>query len=162
MVTEPLSRHHDRASFGCGQESLDTYLKQYARQNDEKGLSRTFVAVEDVGQAAILGYYTLSNGSVSFEHLPAERLPRYPIPTVLLARLAVDKSQQGRGLGKILLMDALRRAARISQEAGVFAVEVVALNEEARRFYLKYGFHALEDDRLHLYLTLKAIRELGL
>ncbi len=162
MVIEPLSKHHCRASFDCGQESLGTYLKQYGRQNDERGLSRTFVAVEAAGEATILGYYTLSNGSVFFENLPAERLPRYPIPTVLLARLAVDKSHQGRGLGRILLLDALRRAARVSQEAGVFAVEVVALNEEARGFYLKYGFQSLADDRMHLCLTLKTIRRLGL
>lgn len=162
MVIEPLSKHHDRASFDCGEESLNTYLRRHARQNDERGLSRTFVAVEDEGGCAILGYYTLSNGSVSFEHLPAERLPRYPVPTVLVARLAVDKSQQGRGLGKVLLLDALRRSERVSQEVGIFAVEVVALHEDARRFYLKYGFQPLEDDRLHLYLTLKAIRKLGL
>ena len=81
---------------------------------------------------------------------------------MLLARLAVARSRQGSGLGKALLLDALRRAVRVSEEIGIYAVEVVALNDDARRFYLKFGFHSLEDDHMHLYLALKAIGKLGL
>lgn len=142
---------------------MNRYLSQYARQNDEKGLSRTFVAVSATGAARIHGYYTLSNGSVAFENLPDEqRLPRYPVPTALLGRLAVDRDSQGQGLGTRLLLDALRRSAQVSQEIGVFAVEVVALDEGARAFYTKFGFRPLADDRLHLYMTLKAIHKLNL
>ena len=162
MAIEPLSKLHDRTSFDCGVETMNEYLRRFARQNHERRWSRTFVAVDSPGEATVRGYYTLSTGSVSFEHMPAERVPRYPVPTVLLARLAVDRAYQGRGLGRILLMDALRRAARVSEDAGVFAMEVVALNEVARSFYLKFGFEPLADDRLHLYMALTTIRKLGL
>ena len=88
--------------------------------------------------------------------------PRIPIPVVLLGRLAVDNSQKGRGLGKLLLLHALWRSQQVSKEAGVYAVEVDALHEEAARFYARYGFQALLDDPLHLYLPMKTIETLGL
>lgn len=143
---------------------MNEYLRRFARQNDEKGLSKTFVAVEsDSGgeKPLILGYYTLSSGSVAFAQMPpSERLPRYPIPTALLGRLAVDKKAQGQGLGKRLLLDALRRSVSISEQVGIYAVEVVALDEAARAFYRKYGFASLADDPLHLYVPLSSLRGL--
>jgi GNAT superfamily N-acetyltransferase len=159
-IIEPLSAKHDRSSFDCGEPSLNTYLRQYARQNDEKGLGRTCVAVEP-GQTRVEGYYTLSTGAVTFEQVP-EKLPRYPIPVVHLGRLAVDLSSQGKGLGEIVLIDALKRATLAAEQLGIYAVEVLALNDSARRFYLKYGFTPLLDDELHLYLSVKAIRKLKL
>lgn len=160
MIIESLSSKHDRSSFDCGEQSLNTYLKQYARQNDVKGLGRTYVAVEP-GQTQIEGYYTISTGAVTFEQVP-EKLPRYPIPVVHLGRLAVDLRSQGKALGELLLIDALKRAAQASEQLGIYAVEVRALNENARRFYLKYGFTPLLDDELHLYLSMKTIRKLKL
>lgn len=160
MIIEPLSSKHDRSSFDCGESSLNTYLKQYARQNDEKGLGRTFVAVEP-GQTRIEGYYTISTGAVIFEQVP-EKLPRYPIPVVHLGRLAIDLNSQGKGLGELLLIDALKRAFQASEQLGIYAVEVRALNDSARNFYLKYGFMPLLDDEFHLYLPMKTIRKLKL
>ena len=160
MIIEPLSSAHDRSSFDCGEPSLNTYLRQYARQNDEKGLGRTYIAVEP-GQTRVEGYYTISTGAVTFEQVP-EKLPRYPIPVVHLGRLAVDLRSQGKGLGEILLIDALKRVALASEQLGIYAVEVRALNDSARRFYLKYGFTPLLDDELHLYLSMKTIRRLKL
>ena len=160
MIIEPLSSTHDRSSFDCGEQSLNTYLRQYARQNDEKGLGRTYGAVEP-GQTRVEGYYTISTGAVTFEQVP-EKLPRYPIPVVHLGRLAVDLRSQGKGLGELLLIDALKRAALAAQQLGIYAVEVRALNDSARRFYLKYGFTPLLDDELHLYLSMKTIRKLKL
>lgn len=159
-IIVPLSSAHDRAAFDCGEASLNEFLKRYARQNDEKGLGRTFVAVLS-GNAHVYGYYTLSSGAVKSETLP-EKLPRYPTPVALLGRLAVDESTKGQGLGKILLLDALRRRLLLADQLGIFAVEVHALNPQAKSFYLKYGFTPLLDDEMHLYLTLKDIRKLGL
>lgn len=155
---EPLSSHHDRSGFDCGEESLNEYLKRFARQNSEKGLGRTYVAVKE-GGPDIFGYYTLSSGAVSFDEVP-ENLPRYPIPVVHLGRLAVAKKAQGKRLGKALLADALTRAVTVADILGVFAVEVYALNDSAREFYLKFGFTELLDDRKHLYMTIRKIKKL--
>lgn len=156
---EPLSPTHDRAAFDCGEPSLNDFLKRFARQNDDKGLGRTYVAVLPDG-SKIYGYYTVASGAVRFDTMP-EKLPRYPIPVIHLGRLAVDVSTKGQGLGRILLIDALKRAASIAKQLGIYAVEVYALNDAARAFYLKYGFTPLLDDELHLYLTMKAIRKLS-
>ncbi len=154
----PLTASHDRAAFDCGEESLNDFLKRFARQNDEKGLGRTYVAVKP-DESRIYGYYTLSSGALSFDTLP-ENLPRYPIPVVHLARLAVDESAKGNRLGSALLADALKRSVSIAEQLGIYAVEVYALTESAREFYLKFGFAELLDDKLHLYLTIKKIRKL--
>ena len=108
----------------------------------------------------VLGYYTLAAGSVAFPHLPPEtaaRLPRHPVPVVLLARLAVDRTAQGRGLGRTLLVDALQRSLRLSASLGVFAVEVQAIDEEAAGFYAKFGFAPLLDSPRHMYMPISAI-----
>lgn len=160
MPIEALRRDHERASFSCGVPSLDDYLKRYARQNDEKGISRAFVLVGE-GETKIRGYYTLSASSVRFENMPERSLPHYPIPTVLLGRLAVDNAYKGQKLGAYLLLDVLRRVVMLSDNLGLFAVEVVALDERARSFYLKFGFTSLRDDPLHLYLSLRQVQALG-
>lgn len=159
-IIVPLSSAHDRVTFDCGEPSLNDFLKRYARQNDEKGLGRTFVAVLP-DAPRIYGYYTLSSGAVKSETVP-EKLPRYPTPVALLGRLAVDESTKGQGLGKILLLDALRRVLPLAEQLGIFAVEVQAISPQAKSFYLKYGFTPLLDDEMHMYLTLKDIRKLGL
>lgn len=157
---EPLESRHERQSFDCGEPSLNDFLQRFARQNDAKGLGRTFVAVRP-GETTIMGYYTMSSGAVTFETVP-DKLPRYPIPVVHVGRLAVDLVARGLGLGEVLLIDALRRTTLIAEQIGIYAVEVRALNESARAFYLKYGFVALLDDPLHLYLPMKTIRQLKL
>ena len=157
---ELLQRHHNRADFDCGEESLNAFIKQFARQNSEKGLGRTFVAVLS-GDSRVYGYYTIASGTVRFDMLP-EKLPRYPIPVVLLGRLAVDKAAKGQKLGEGLLLDALKRAISIADQLGIYAVEVYALSESARAFYQKYGFVELSDDRLHLHLPLKTVKKLDL
>lgn len=161
----PLTADHDRPAFNCGKPSLDAYLKSYAVQNQKKNISRTFVALHP-GSNRIAGYYTVSSGSVAFEVLPKDRqngLPKYPIPVVHVGRLAVDQTAQGQRLGEILLMDALRRAKRVaSSELGICGVEVYALDEQAKTFYLKYGFTELTDDKLHLYLPMSVVQQLML
>lgn len=164
-IVEKLDKRHDRAAFSCGVGELDDYLRRFAGQNEKAGISQHFVAVTAAGDSRILGYYALSAGSVAFELVPdplKKRLPRYPIPVAHLGRLAVDQSMQGRGLGEDLLIDALARIVRAADEIGIHAVEVVAINDSARRFYLKYGFTSLADDEQHLYLPLSAVRKLDL
>ena len=156
---EPLRRDHQSENFDCGESSLNEFLFFYARQNNERGLGKTFVAVEDLQPLEIAGYYTLSSGSISFEQLP-EKLPRYPVPVIHLGRLAIDLKAQGKGIGKLLFYDALQRSLIVADQIGIYAVEVYALNETARQFYLKYGFQELLDDPFHLYLSVKSIRKL--
>ncbi len=166
-VIERLRKSHSRATFNSGSLELDQFLRRYARQNDDLGLGRTYVAVRPGDQTArVAGYYTLSSGSIDLADLPEDqrrRLPRYPVPVIHLGRLAVDRSTQGQGqgqgqgLGSLLLASALERAWSASEAIGALAVEVVALDEAARGFYLKHGFQELVDDRLHLYLPMRLL-----
>ncbi len=159
---ERIRKSHQRTGFRCGTAALDDFLSRHARQNDAAGIGRTFVAIKP-GQSAVCGYYTLAAGGVCFDELPldqARRLPRYPVPVVVLARLAVDSSAQGQGLGRYLLMDALKRSLSLAEGLGIFAVAVSAKDEAARAFYLRYGFQRLKDDRLHLFLAMTTIRKI--
>ena len=160
MLIELLASHHNREAFDCSVESLNVYLKRFARQNADKNLGLTYAAVAAPEDPLIAGYYTLAAGSVTRADLPESGLPNYPIPSALLGRLAVDKTQQGKGIGGLLLIDALQRAAASSTALGLFAVEVLALDEAARAFYLRYGFAPMTDDPLHLYLSIKAVRKM--
>ena len=159
-------------------KELNVYLQRYAGQNEKAGLSQHYIATPAPGSSpegnpgsdpattdTILGYYALSAGAVDFELLTKDqrkRLPRYPVPVAHLGRLAVDQSAQGRGLGETLLIDALARTVKVADEVGIHAVEVVAINDAARKFYAKYGFTALRDDVNHLYLPIKTVKKLGL
>jgi GNAT superfamily N-acetyltransferase len=161
LKIEPLKPHHDRSAFDYGVAGLNTYLQRYARQNASRDLGMTYVGVEAPEETRILGYYTLATGSVARDVLPEPGLPQYPVPTVLLARLAVDLSCQGKGMGGLLLANALHQALQTSALLGVFAVEVVALDETAHAFYVRHGFLPLADDPLHLYLPLKTLRSMA-
>lgn len=159
---EPLDQSHERGPFASGSPALDDYLKKYARQNADLDYGRTFVLVRD-GESRIFGYYTLSAGAVAREHLPLEesrRLPRYPAPVAHLGRLARDQELRGKGLGGLLLADALRRAHRVSKELALYAVDAVAKDARAKAFYRAYGFRELLDDPLHLFLSMKTIGKL--
>ncbi len=157
-VFELLNEKHDRVSFDCGEPSLNEYLQRFARQNAELFLGRTYVLVVP-GQTRIEGYYTISSGSVAREELSEKRLPRYPVPVVLVGRLAVDRTAQGQGFGELLLLDALKRSAQLAQHLGIYAVVVDALNEQARNFYRKYGFAETQSDPMRLYLPIKKVRQ---
>ena len=159
----PLSKLHERESFSSGNEQLDAFLKTLAMQYQKKDFGRTFVAVR-ARSKTVKGYYTMSGGSVDLSILPEEdrkRLPRHPVPVVHIGRLAVCRSVHGQGLGETLLMDALARSLKLADgELGVFAVEVVAIDEKAVSFYERYGFQALLEDKHRLYLSVKALRKL--
>lgn len=160
FAIELLAKQHKRENFDCGEENLNQFLKKYARQNQEKGFGRTFVAVLP-NEAEVLGYYTISAGSISFEIIP-EKIPRYPIPTAHLGRLATDVKMRGQGLGELLLIDALERTVLVAERLGIYAIELFALTENSKNFYLKYGFVSLKDDEKHLYLPIETLRKSGL
>ena len=163
MVIEPLTRFHDRTGFDCGETSLNRFLRETARQYADRDFGITYVAVPEVGNPQILGYYTLTMAEIASGAVPQKGLPpRQPLPVALLGRLAVDLQAQGNRVGERLLSDALSNTQQISSRIGCFAVVVDALSEDAKRFYLRYGFRALSDDPLHLYMTLKDIRRAGL
>ncbi len=158
---EPLGKAHDRSTFSCGKPSLDDFIRNRVSQYEKRRLGRIFVAVHK-GEKRVIGYYTLAAGAVTFEHLPAEsarKLPKHPIPVILLARLAVDQTAQGKRLGEGLLLDALQRALDLSRNLGAYAVEVEALDDSAVAFYVKYGFVPLLDTPKHLYLPLSTIEK---
>ena len=152
-----LAKDHDRNSFDCGVPALNEYLKKYALQNQKKYAARTYVATRG---NRIVGYYSLAYGSVSLEEAPQSvksGLPRHPVPVILLARLAVDSTEQGGGLGAALLKDALLRTIQAAEIAGLRAMLVHAKDDSAKRFYEKFGFVPSPVDAYHLFLSLSDI-----
>jgi len=139
---EPLSPDHKINSFSCGESVLDEWLKRRALGNQTSGASRTFVVTN--AEREVMGYYALAAGAVT--HQDATRSVRQnmpdPVPVMVLARLAVDSKAQGVKLGAALLQDALQRCVLVSQNTGVRAMLVHALNDRAREFYEHYGFKA--------------------
>jgi len=129
-----LARSHDRSGFDGGNDRLNDWLRKRSSQWDKKRLARVYVAVPK-NELRVVGHYAISSHHVSYEALPdgqARGLPRIDVPVVLLGQLAVDRTVQGQGLGKFLLVDALRRAQYVADEFGVQAVEVAAIDEAAR------------------------------
>jgi len=161
---QKLSAGHDRAAFDCGKAPLNDFLQKYARQNQKQGISQTYVAVQP-NTDKVDGYYTISSGAVEFASVPDDvrkGLPRYPVPVAHLGRLAVDKTVTGKGLGRLLLLDAMERIVRAADSIGIHAIEVWAKDDEAKSFYVKYGFVQLLDDQFHLYISIQTVRKLGL
>ena len=154
MQVLPLAGSHDRQAFDCGRQELNDWLQQVARQHQEKGLSKTFVSFRDDAPTLICGYYALTLAELENQHLPAawrKKLPRR-IPGVRLGRLAVDKQYQGKGLGELLLVDALTRAQRIVTEAGGVGLFVDAVDEQAAGYYSRFGFEVSPDNSRLLFL----------
>ncbi len=163
VVILPLSPDHDRATFTCGEPALDDYLLRQASQDIRRRVTQVFVAV-DKDQIRILGYYSLSAISIDKGGLPpalSKKLPHYPIPAVLLGRLGIASSSQGRGLGEVLLMDALHRALRASATIAMYAVIVDAKSPRAEAFYQRYGFERLTNAERRLFIPLATIEKLG-
>jgi GNAT superfamily N-acetyltransferase len=158
---EPIAKRHDRASFDCGDDDLNGYLKRYARQNHESGGAKTFVAISAEDGASVLGYYSLSPASIEYaraSELIQRGIGRYGVPAFRLGRLAVDQSMQGMGLGGQLLLAAGRRCLRVSAEVGGVALLIDAKNERVARWYASYGALPLLDAPLTLILPLQTIK----
>ncbi|MBV9156882.1 MAG: GNAT family N-acetyltransferase [Acidobacteriaceae bacterium] len=159
FVIEKLTKEHDLSGFDCGNDALNLWLKRFAWINVSNDTARVYVAHRDNGVVA--GYHALVAGSVSREEAP-ERIGRglaaHPIGVVVLARLAVTRDEQGKGLGTSLLQDALLRAHRAAEVVGVRAVLVHAINPSARAFYLQFGFSPSLIDDMRLLLLMKDLR----
>ncbi|OUL19509.1 GNAT family N-acetyltransferase [Nostoc sp. RF31YmG] len=156
----PIDKQYRRDTFDCGYAILNDYLKKYARENHNKGIAKTFVAIPASGSLKIDGYYTVSASIIEYKSLLESYqrgMPTYPIPAMLIGRLAVDKSMKAQGLGSELLADALYRAVRAAQEIGIFAVRVDAIDLQAKAFYLKYEFIPFQDNELSLFLPMATI-----
>ncbi|MGI9185760.1 MAG: GNAT family N-acetyltransferase [Solirubrobacteraceae bacterium] len=156
---EPLGPDHDVEGFDCGRASLNVWLMRYARQAAAAGSARTYVIV-DAQQERVVGYHALVAAAVEREAATPrviKGMPQYPIPVVLLARLAVDLTVAGHGLGAWLLRDAITRTLAASETIGVRAMLVHALDEDAREFYSRHGLEPSPTDPLHLMILIKDI-----
>ena len=163
QISEPLNSARKKSDFSCGKEMLDNYIHRQASQDVKRKLSVCFVAKDKLTNL-IKGYYTLSNNSISQEFIPAEIRKKLPdsyesIPTTLLGRLAIDHRFQGEGVGKLLLIDALKRSYDISKTIGSFAVIVDPMDQDAENFYAKYGFIKLPDSG-KMFLPMNTIKQL--
>jgi len=151
----PLTKHHDRTAFDCGDADLNFYLQRYARQNHESGGAKCFIAASAGAPACILGFYTLSPASIEYSRTPAlvkKGLARYDVPVFRLGRLTIDKNVQGRGLGGALLLRAADRCLRVASEVGGVALLIDAKNDRAAQWYTSYGAVPLLDAPLSLVL----------
>ena len=159
---ELLTATHERGTFDCGKSPLNSFLRQHASANHERGVSRVYVAVRGT-HPQVLAYSASSAGTFLRDHLPPDDqagLPRYPLPTAHLGRLAVDLSCRGQRLGEFLLFHFLKTACDVAERLGVFAVDLFSKDDDAKRFYLKYGFIPLRDDPFHLYLPMATVRRM--
>ncbi len=171
MKVQPLTGNHDRNGFDCGVEALNLWFRQTASQHQAKGISRTFVAVpgdassvedyrsagySDIGATSVLGYFALASAFVLADDLAPELAKRYPrqIPVTRLGRLAVRLDLHGQGLGRLLLADAVTRSRNAALSVGSAGIVVDAKNEDAARFYAKYGFTSCREPPLKLYLPM--------
>jgi GNAT superfamily N-acetyltransferase len=148
---------HDRQGFECGAPPLDEYIRRFAEQHRRRGIRSVYVLTDSAQPGLILGYYTLSAAEVEGQQLPeAERkkLPRHPVPCFRMGRLACRSDQQGRGLGKVLLGCAVDRCLKARQQVAAYALVVDAKDDVAKSFYVHFGFKALLDASLTLYLPL--------
>lgn len=158
---ELLGPSHVLEGFDCGVPSLDQWLVNHARSAASAGSARTYVTV-DCEQNRVVGYHSLTVASIEHNRATARTakgMPGHSIPVALLARLAVDRSAQGRGLGAWLLKDAMIRTCTASEEVGIRAMLVHAKDETAKAFYLRFGFEPSPTDPLNLQMLVKDIRK---
>jgi GNAT superfamily N-acetyltransferase len=160
-AVEPLGPRHNVEHFECGREQLDRWLHAYAGQGQRRDTARTFVVCRQ-GETDVVGYYTLVASQVEQREATDEvqrgTSKHFPIPVCLIARLAVDRSSQGAGLGRSLLLDALKRTERASRSVAMRAVLVHALDEEAAAFYARFGFKPVSAEPLTLMVPLESVR----
>lgn len=153
----PLADHHQVDDFNSGEPSLDDWLRRRARANQASGATRTFVVCDG---NRVVGYYALASGAVTLEHVPGRfrRNMPDPVPVAILARLAIDQSYQGRGLGRALFRDGARRVAQAADAIGIRGIVVHAISDEARTFYVALGFDPCPREPMTLVVTLADIR----
>lgn len=161
LKIEPVSRTHNRKGFDCGEAALNSYLRNTACQQSDKGISRTFVLVDDSSPTEILGFFTLVSCEIIAEKLPRKYAKKYPsrVPAVKLTRLAVSKEAQRGGLGTHMMVSAMNRVLAVADHLGVIGFFVDAKDVEAAFYYKQYGFIPLPDNPLELFLPMATIRQ---
>ncbi|MBN2661232.1 MAG: GNAT family N-acetyltransferase [Tannerellaceae bacterium] len=155
----PITKALSKASFDCGNPSLNEFFRLYALKNDKLSIGKTLIGLVD--KKHVTGYLTINTAQITTEDLPEEarkKLPRYPVPAFRIGRLAVDKKYQGAGIGSRLLKHALLKAVEISEVVGLYAVIVDAIDEKAKAFYEKFGFIAFEEKPLTLFLPITTLK----
>lgn len=156
---EKLARAHAVDDFDCGEEALNRYLARYAFPNQQASAAQTYLALDG---DRVVGFYTLVVGEVAFDAAAGrlkKGLARHPVPIMLVARLAVHRQRQGKGIGAGLLKDAILRTLQAADIAGIRALMVHAKDDTARAFYERFDFIASPTDPLHLYALIKDLRE---
>jgi ribosomal protein S18 acetylase RimI-like enzyme len=160
---ELLAKSHDRDGFDCESEPLNLFLKQTARQHAARGISRTFVLVEEGGSEPkpILGFFSLNLCQIKSESLSAEEAKKLPrdVSGIRLGRLAIARAYQRQGIGKVLLVAAMGKFIEIFNTAGGIGLFVDAKDHDAKRYYEKFGFVSLPSNELELFLPVKTIQE---
>lgn len=160
LKIERLSKRHDRKGFDCGNEALTLFLRNMARQHAERDISRTFVLIDDETPHRMLGYFTLTVCEVIPSQIPDQRLRNYPnpLPATRMARLAIASDNQRTGLGKLLVVDAMRRTLAIREHAGIIGMFIDAKNAEAADYYKRnFGVVPLQEDPSSLFLPIQTI-----
>lgn len=162
FICQPLAQQHDRASFRCGVPELDDYLQHRARQDVRRRVAAVFVMTPADEPLRIAGFYSLASASIVLAELPPElvrHLPRYPeVPAVLIGRLARDLAFPG--IGRLLLLDGLARVHRHTEEVAAAVVLVDAKDDNARRFYTRFGFREITGDSRRMFLPVRTVSQL--
>ncbi len=160
LSIEKLARHHAVDDFDCDEDALNRFLSRYAFQNQQASASQTYIGLANND---IIGFYTLVVSEVSYDDAPErlkKGLARHPVPLMLLARLAVARTWQGKGVGTGLLKDAIQRTLEAADIAGIRALAAHAKNDAARDFYEHFGFIPSPTDPLHLFFLIKDLRRM--
>lgn len=159
---ERISARHETADFDCGSDTQNTWVRRHALQSDRMDSTRVWVVVRK-DDSRVVGYYALSPGAVQPGSTPTriiKGMPRYPVPVIILTRFGVDRSEQGRGLGRELIRDMLIRVAAAAEVIGARALLIHCENASAREFYLRVAdFEPSPTDPMHLYLLLSDLRK---
>ena len=161
LKIEALKKDHDRAEFDCGTNELNKYLRRTARQHLDKGMSRTFVLIDDDSPKNIIGHYTLAACEIHVEKLPRKYSKKYPpkAPAAKFARLAVAKNKRRQGYGALMMANAVERVLMVSKNLGIIGFFVDAKNESAKQYYGQFGFIPLPGNPLELFLPVATLQQ---
>lgn len=160
LELRPINKRLAKAPFDCGYPSLNDFLRLFALKNEKLSIGKTYIGLLD--NEEVCGYFTISTAQIITEDLPENlrrKLPRYPVPAFRIGKLAVDKKFQGKGIGQKLLKHALLKAIEVSDNVGLYSVLVDAIDEQAKGFYLKFGFIPFEEKPMTLFIPIATIKQ---
>ncbi len=161
LQIEELKKHHNRKYFDCGESALNTFLQILARQQQDKGISKTFILFDSEEPTTILGFFALAACEVVSEDLPLPLAKRYPAraPGAKLARLAIDRRHQRKGYGQILMVEAMKKALLVAEHIGIIGFFVDAKNHDSRVYYEQFGFISFPKQPMEMFLPLTTLRQ---